>query len=455
MRSDVHGRSTRREGGQFPDQLAAMRSVGVIRLVVTEIRLGRRQFRTGRGGINPDAHFTWEAEESSGPNQADEEPECTYVGQASAESVYPVRFHGRSTFYSERLKFERILVRAANWVGDAVMSLPALQALRRNHPEAQITVLAKPWVAGLYARESFCQEVIPYEVAKGWQSVGERWELAKRLRARHFDAALLMQNSFDSALLAAMARIPVRVGYARDGRSALLTSAVPVPERGDIPAHQRFYYLELLKRAGCIREYSTVDPIRLEHAYEAAEAGRQRYSAACVTGRVVGVGPGAAYGGAKRWLTERFAEAAVETARTRGASVAVFGSKQEFTICEEVRERVESAGISALNFAGATTLKEFIELAAACDLFLTNDSGPMHIASALGVPTVAIFGATDDHATGPTGEQSRVVREPVICSPCLLRECPIDHRCMTSVTARRVADAALELVEIQQGKRLI
>jgi heptosyltransferase-2 len=114
---------------------------------------------------------------------------------------------------------------------------------------------------------------------------------------------------------------------------------------------------------------------------------------------------------------------------------------------------VEAAGIKCVSVAGATTLAEFIEMAAACDLFLTNDSGPMHIASALGVPTVVVFGATDEDATGPTGERSRVVREPVECSPCLLRECPIDHRCMTRVSAERVAEAALELVGIGRVNR--
>jgi heptosyltransferase-2 len=128
--------------------------------------------------------------------------------------------------------------------------------------------------------------------------------------------------------------------------------------------------------------------------------------------------------------------------------VAIFGSPDELDVCSAVQKQIEPAGVPCRNFAGATSIAEFVELAAACDVFLTNDSGPMHIASALGVPTVAIFGATDDQATGPTGSHSRVVREPVECSPCLLRECPIDHRCMTRVSAEQVAQTALDLVEI-------
>ena len=154
--------------------------------------------------------------------------------------------------------------------------------------------------------------------------------------------------------------------------------------------------------------------------------------------------PGAAYGGAKRWLPERFAEAANRLARQWSAAVAVFGSSRERALCDEVCSAIAAP---ARNFAGETALGEFIELAAACRVFLTNDSGAMHIASALGVPTVAIFGATSDAATGPTGPLARVVREPVECSPCLKRECPIDHRCMTRVQAVRVAETALQLVK--------
>jgi heptosyltransferase-2 len=162
---------------------------------------------------------------------------------------------------------------------------------------------------------------------------------------------------------------------------------------------------------------------------------------------VIGVSPGAAYGGAKRWLPERFAETASQLAATTGATVAVFGSKDERAVAEIVAEHLRAARIVVHNFAGETTLREFIDLAAGCRVFITNDSGAMHVAAALGVPTVAVFGATDDEATGPTGPLIQVVREPVECSPCLLRECPIDHRCMTRVSADRVAQAALDLLK--------
>ena len=351
------------------------------------------------------------------------------------------------------MEFQRILVRATNWVGDAVMSIAGLQALRDRFPGAHIAVLARPWVAGLYGREPFCDELISYEAPRGWAGLGAKWKVASELRKRNFDCAILFQNAFESAALVGLAKIPVRIGYRRDARGWLLTDPVAVPKPGEIPRHQRFYYLELLKRAKVIQDYPLDTTIRLSGASAAAETGREHFRKWALVGPVIGVSPGAAYGSAKRWLPERFAEAAVRVARERGASIAVFGSQQESPICDLVERELERAGERWVNFAGKTSLAQFIDMAAACEVYLTNDSGPMHIASALGVPTIAIFGATDHEATGPTGAHSRVVREPVECSPCLLRECPIDHRCMTRVSANRVAETALNLIGIESAAR--
>jgi heptosyltransferase-2 len=260
----------------------------------------------------------------------------------------------------------------------------------------------------------------------------------------------LLQNAFEAAAIVRLAGIPIRIGYDRDARGWLLTNPIPVPKPGETPKHQRFYYLEMLKRAKLISAYASTSTIQLTGAAKAAENGRHLFRQAGLNGPVIGVSPGAAYGGAKRWLPERFAEAATALANERAAVIAVVGSESEYAISEKVCEKIRGRGVTCVNFAGRTSLAELIDMAAACEIFLTNDSGSMHIASALGVPTVAIFGATDDEATGPTGAQSRVVREPVECSPCLLRECPIDHRCMTRVTAQRVAQTARELIGIQK-----
>ena len=335
---------------------------------------------------------------------------------------------------------DKILVRATNWVGDAVMSLPALRALRERFPQARISILAKPWVADLYRREPFCDDLIPYTP----RTAAEKWAAARALRGRKFDTAILLQNAFEAAAISYIAGIPERIGYARDSRGFLLTRAIPVPKPGEIPRHESFYYLELLRRAGIVDELPRNDVIRLEGAPAARSAGLDRFRQLGLGETVIGVSPGAAYGTAKRWLPERFAESANRLAIELGATVSIFGSRDERALCDSVAASITTR---AKNFAGETSLAEFIDLAAACSVYLTNDSGAMHIASALGVPTVAVFGATDDQTTGPTGPLSRVVRESVECSPCLKRECPIDHRCMTRVSSARVAEAALELLK--------
>jgi heptosyltransferase-2 len=344
------------------------------------------------------------------------------------------------------ISYSKILVRATNWVGDAVMSLPALAAIRSRFPNAEIVALARPWVADIYEGESSINRVIRYTAARGLGDWGAKWRLARELGAERFDCAILLQNAFEAALLARLAGIPTRIGYDRDGRGWLLTAAVPVPKPGEIPRHERFYYLELLRRAGLIDALPPSEAIRLDGASQAAARGAMRFEQLGVTQPVIGVSPGAAYGGAKRWMAGGFADASVRVAGEQGASVALFGSDSERALCDEIAASIRGRGIAATNVAGQTSLREFIDMAAACRLFLTNDSGSMHIASAAGVPTVAIFGATDEIATGPTGPLARVVREQVECSPCLLRECPIDHRCMTRVTPDRVAAVALEIL---------
>jgi heptosyltransferase-2 len=322
------------------------------------------------------------------------------------------------------------------------MSLPAVRAVREAFPGAHLTVLARAAVADLYGREGAIDAVMLY--------AGGRRRAAAELRRESFDCALLLPNSFDAALAAWMARIPRRIGYRRDGRGWLLTEAIPAPEPGEIPRHERFYYLELLRRAGIIHEYPACAEIRLDGREAARAAGQDAMRDAGLLERdapVIGVSPGAAYGDAKRWLPERFAETAVLVARAHTASVALFGAVPERALCESLAGAIRADGVTVRNFAGTTTLRQFIDLAAACRLFLANDSGAMHIASAVDVPTVTVFGATDDTTTGPTGAWARVVREQVECSPCLLRACPIDHRCMTRVTTGRVAEVALSLWE--------
>lgn len=347
------------------------------------------------------------------------------------------------------MDFHRILIRATNWVGDAVMCVPALAEIRRRFPDARITLLARPWVAGLYDN-ALIDDIIPYNLARGAADLPGKWRLARQLHKMDFDCAILLPNAFEAAALVWAARIPTRIGYARDGRGVLLSDPIAPPKPGEIPAHQRFYYLELLRRSGLIDRIPEVDAIRLPNIPHLVQRGHNLFIAKHLEGTWIGVSPGAAFGSAKRWLPDRFAAAAIELARETGAGVAVFGSSDERVLCEHVCAAVAAENIPAHNFAGETSLDEFVALAATCIAFLTNDSGAMHVASALGVPTVTVFGATDHVATGPTGPLARIIREPVECSPCLLRECPIDHRCMTAIPASRVAQEASELIQLRQ-----
>jgi heptosyltransferase-2 len=316
--------------------------------------------------------------------------------------------------------YRRILVRATNWVGDAVMSLPALRALRERFPQAEIAILAKPWVADLYRREPFCDQLIPYTA----QDLPAKMRAARELRPLGFDCAILLQNAFEAGLVAFVARFRSASATHATAEVCCLTRAIEVPAAGEIPLHERFYYLEMLRRAGIIDETEN-DRIQLDGAAVARVAGIERFAAIRFRRTVIGVSPGAAFGTAKRWLPSDSRKLRRAWRRNSAGSVAIFGSASERELCDSVAQAIAGPlKIPTKNYAGETTLAEFIELAAACRVYLTNDSGAMHIASALGVPTVAVFGATNDITTGPTGAHARVVREKVECSPCLRRECP-------------------------------
>ncbi len=337
---------------------------------------------------------------------------------------------------------QKILVRATNWVGDAVMTLPALRELRRALPSAHITLLARPWVSAVFEQEGVADRVLHYAPngRGGWR------RMALALRSERFDAAVLFQNAFEAALIARWARIPIRCGYARDGRSWLLTHPAPVPRAGEIPRHECYYYLELLRRLGLLRDLPRVEQITLAWP-PSREAGRERLAVLCGGSRhdlVVGISPGAAFGAAKRWLPSRFA-AVGRVFAAQGAAVVLFGAASERALAEAVMAEI---GAGAVSTAGRTTLSEFLELVVGCDLFLTNDSGTMHLASAAGVPVLAIFGATDEIATAPLGPRVRIINKPVPCSPCKLRDCPIDHRCMRAVETQDVLTAAAEMLRL-------
>jgi lipopolysaccharide heptosyltransferase II len=318
---------------------------------------------------------------------------------------------------------ERIVVRAPNWIGDVVLSLPALRDLRRNFPSARIEVLARPWVAPLYGAVA--------EVDAVRESATTGGDVAASRRA--FDAAVLLPNSFASALCAWRARIPQRWGYATDARGPLLTRAPRVPPqvRG---RSQVYYYRAML--AGVGLTVSATPDASLICPPEWADRGASLLGAG---GPWIGLNPGAFFGTAKRWLPERYAAAGDTLARRTGARVAILGGAAERALGETI---AASTCEPTCVLCGETTLPDLAGVLSRLALLVTNDSGPMHVAAALGVPVVAVFGPTDSRETGPVGAAYRIVREPVHCSPCKLRECPIDHRCMTRIGADRVVAEA-------------
>jgi len=340
---------------------------------------------------------------------------------------------------------KRVLIRGTNWVGDAVMSVPAMREIRRCLPESRISLLIRPWVSDVYGKADFLDEVITFDKEGLHQGLSGRRRLMSELRARQFDLAILLQNAFEAAFLAWWARIPLRIGYARDGRSLLLTHAIPIdPEVRQ--AHQVYYYLGVLAGAGFLKSQPWRSPKPLptcdldirESDREAARSLLRKHGIEAGE-TLIGMNPGASYGGAKRWLPGRFAEVADYLAGKYSARIILFGSGAELPITRYVAEKMK---VSSVNLAGETTLGQLMGLIKECALLVTNDSGPMHLAAALAVPQVAIFGSTSDAATGPLSNVAEVVRVPAECSPCFLRECPTDFRCMIGITTGQVIDAA-------------
>lgn len=336
--------------------------------------------------------------------------------------------HVRKTFEPDRLR--SILVASPNWLGDAVLALPVLANLRRSFPDARIALLVRSWLSPLFRSLPFVDELV--ELPR----TGELIWAATALRKRGFDVALLLPNSFRTALISRLAGIPHRVGYMADGRGSLLTVGVR-PSSGMV-LHQADAYLGLLR---ALKWDSWLRPTGFLLPPESdAEAEKLlTESGLSPDVRVIGIAPGASYGTAKRWPSERFAEVADLLADRLGIVAILFGSPQEAPLTRAVHERMHGA---AINFGGRTSLTELASLLRRCALLLTNDTGTMHLASALGIPCIALFGPTDPHRTGPLGLGHQVLHDPPACSPCRYRNCPIDHRCMQALDVERVVAAA-------------
>lgn len=348
-----------------------------------------------------------------------------------------------------------LLIRGVNWIGDGVMTLPAIKAIRLSLPETRISLLIKPWVSPLFEKNPNIDEIILYEDSH--KSIYGKIKLAGLLRKRKFCSAILLQNAFDAALVAYLAGIKHRIGYNTDGRSFLLTDSIPLP-KNEMRRHQIHYYLNLLQRVGIAADYSN------PYIYlDIDERINAREKLKDLRRPILGINPGATYGSAKRWLPDRFAEISEWFIKDTGGSIVIFGAKSEIGIVEEIeyfftrQQSVKSMvndhqslvtmpndqcrmtnDRSLINLAGKTSLRELIALISECEVFVTNDSGPMHIAYAVRTPLVAIFGSTDPQLTGPpldiNGRSGEVLKSDLPCSPCFERTCKKNNlQCMYAI----------------------
>jgi heptosyltransferase-2 len=345
-------------------------------------------------------------------------------------------------------KIENILARSANWVGDALLTTPTIRAIRKNFPNARITVLAKPWVAPVFYNNHHLDHLMLYDEQgrhRGWWG---KVRLSNDLRRLRFDLAILMQNAFEAALLTWLAGIPNRLGYKTDGRGILLTHSIPVD-----PFHKEYhqidYYLGILKGASL-----EVDDRRLTLFMTDGERSRAweilRQIGVRADDVLIGINPGATYGNAKRWFPERYATLCRMLQKSFGGRCLVFGGPAEEALGAQM---VKDIGNHGINLCGKTSLREAMALIERCTLFVTNDSGLMHVAAALDIPQIAIIGSTDPVRTGPSNPGSWIVKAPTLCSPCLKTECPTDHYCMNEVSVKMVYDVATSFLRLETGQR--
>ncbi|MCP4348911.1 MAG: lipopolysaccharide heptosyltransferase II [Desulfobacterales bacterium] len=321
------------------------------------------------------------------------------------------------------------------------MTTPAVRAIRKNFPHAEISILAKPWVAPVFQNSSRTDHVLLYDGNGKHKGLAGKIKLAKELRKYRFDAAILLQNAFEAALITCLAGIPRRIGYNTDARTLLLTHAVPCTSEIK-RIHQTGYYLEILRGAGLHAEGQELE---LEISEKDCNLAGEilRHNGLSQEDRIVGINPGATYGTAKRWFPERYADVCSRLQETFGVRIAVFGAPGEEGLGEQISKRV---GKHCINLCGKTGLGSAMALIGMCSLFITNDSGLMHVAAALDIPQIAIFGPTDHETTSPFSTRSHILKIPASCSPCLKPECPEDHRCMKDITVDMVYNLAESLL---------
>jgi heptosyltransferase-2 len=337
----------------------------------------------------------------------------------------------------------KILLRVPNWVGDALLTTPAVQSIKKHFPQARITVLAKPWVAPVFEANPDVDRVIIYRKPGLHQGIGGKWKLAQELKNQAFDCVIHFPHSFESAWISFLSRIPTRIGFSTEGRGFLLTHRLQsTPARQN--EHQVLYFFHLLEPLG-IREDPSAEknPLVLNSAQQNFEQAEARLRALGISPSefLVGLAPGAIYGSAKCWPFDRFELLAERLTRAWQAKVILLG-----TDTDALSGRIKKSG-PYFNLLGKTGLGEALALIQRCRLMICNDSGLMHAASALQVPLVALFGSTNLRRTGPWGGISQVIQKDFSCSPCLKKDCPVTPTCMEAITVDEVWETIRPLKE--------
>lgn len=333
-------------------------------------------------------------------------------------------------------QIKRVVVRGTNWVGDAVMTVPALRELRRVLPDAHITLVSRSGAADIFMDADFIDEVLVYERT----GLGSAWSQASEWRRRRFDLALLFQNAFEAAAIAFLARVPQRLGYDADRRGMLLTQAIPLPAWKN-ERHEIFDYLNLVAELERdLYGHSTIESTEPQFALRVSVNRQQRAKHSLREHGLRGdaplvlLCPGSINSRAKRWTAERYAQVADQFAES-GVSVALIGSAAEMQVSNEVSRLTKSTPVV---LTGQTSVAEAAAIISVADVLITNDTGPAHIGSALGTPTLVIFGPTNPLTTRPFAPDAEIIRHKPDCAPCMLRDCPIDHRCMTAISPEEV-----------------
>lgn len=337
---------------------------------------------------------------------------------------------------------KNILVRMPNWIGDLVMATPVLTDLRNAFPKASITAMCRTPICELLREDAAIDELFCFTKLANKFLRRQQRDIIAKIKQGKFDTAVLLTNSFSSAWWCWQAKIAQRIGYPAHFRRFLLNCTVPWPKE---KMHQVDLYKRLLEPLGI--QKSKTAPRLFVSEKEVNESKELLYQRGYRKGqKLIGINPGAAYGSAKCWPPERFRALAWELLHE--GSLVFFGDASTLSLVKEICQGMPE---QVMNLAGVTSLRELACIIKDCDLLITNDSGPMHIAAAFGTPLIALFGSTDDEATGPYGKPEAVINKRVPCSPCFKRVCPIDFPCMKEISVEEVVESAHRIL----GKRRV